>query len=79
MTGKLEVHLINDADAVWHKLWSVRLSLLAAVLEGVNAFLGYVVPDHPGPILAILAAGVSAAAAIARVIAQPALKKDSDD
>jgi hypothetical protein len=70
--------LIDDAGAVWHRLWSVRLALLAAALDGANVLLGYLVPAHPRQSLAILAGGVAMAAAIARLVAQPKLRNDDD-
>ena len=72
------MRLIDDAGRVWHRLWSVRLALLAAVLEGASVLLGYLLPPHPRMALSLLAACVSAGAALARVIAQPQLRKDTD-
>jgi len=72
------MHLIDDAGRVWHRLWSVRLSLLAAALGAADALAGFLMPAHPRLIVALAATGLSFAAAIARLVAQPKLRGDSD-
>ena len=61
--------LIDNAKA-WHKLWSVRLAILSALLGALEltAPLWHgVVPDH---VFAGLSTLTAAAAAVARVIKQ---------
>lgn len=70
--------LIDDAGRVWHKLWSVRLSLLAALLGAVDVALPFVAPSHRSVPFALLAAAVSLAAVLARLVTQPKLHKDDD-
>lgn len=63
---------IDDWKRQFPKLWSVRLSLLAAVLSalevGVNLYA-----TGSAPLIASGAMFVSLASAIARVIAQPSI------
>ena len=62
--------LIENWRAIWHRLWSVRLSLLAALLSAIEAGLSYWLSGQP-PVVALLGSGVSLGAAIARLVAQP--------
>ncbi|HEX7639320.1 MAG TPA: hypothetical protein VF457_13065 [Burkholderiaceae bacterium] len=74
----MRLALIDDAGRVWHRLWSVRLSVLAAVLGAADAALPFVAPAHASPAFSALVAAVSLAAAGARLVAQPALKGGAD-
>jgi hypothetical protein len=71
--------LIDDCRDVWHKLWSIRLSILAAVLAvcEILAALQPVLPLLPAFIppgmFAALSALVALAAAGSRVIKQEKL------
>jgi hypothetical protein len=67
--------LIEDAKAVWHKLWSVRLSLLAAAISTAQAAMDAANSGQARPAV-IAAAIIAAASAIARLIQQPALTGD---
>lgn len=67
--------LIADAKIVWYRLWSVRLALLSSILGGLNVFMSFVLAVQPSLWVAVLAAGVSAAAAFSRLVAQPKLHK----
>lgn len=63
--------LIEDWDKVLKKAWSVKFSVLAAVLGGCEVGVSLVQPEGiPNGIFASIAAGVSLAAGIARLIAQ---------
>lgn len=63
---------IDDWKVQFPKLWSVRLSLLAAIASGIEtAFNLYA--TGTAPILVVGACMVSIAAAIARIIAQPSV------
>lgn len=65
------MRLIDDAGKTWHRLWSVRLSLAAGLLGAVDAALPFVAPEHASWRFAALTAGVSLAAAVARLVQQP--------
>lgn len=67
------LHLIQDAGRVWSRLWSVRLALLAGGLGALEVGLTYCAPEHASPLYAAGAALVSFAAAVARIVAQPAV------
>lgn len=71
--------LIDDARHVWHRFWSVRLSLIAAALGAVDAALPLIAPEGRGLRFALVTAGVSLAAAVARLVSQPKLHKEQDD
>lgn len=66
--------LIEDAGKVWHRLWSVRLSLLAAALGAADAAMPFIAPEHASPRFAAAAAAVSVGAALSRLVAQPRMK-----
>ncbi len=66
--------LIPDAGS-WHKLWSVRLALTAAMLSAIELILPLWSDAFPPRLFAILSTLVGVAAAIARVIKQPNLDK----
>jgi hypothetical protein len=62
--------LINDAKRVWHRLWSVRLALLAALLGAVDVAMPFVAPERASLPFAALSVVVSLAAALSRLIVQ---------
>lgn len=67
------MNLIADWRRKFPKLWSVRFALLAAVLSGVEVALPLFqdfIPRGPFAVLSLVAA---VAAAVARIVAQPAL------
>lgn len=63
---------IDDARAQFPKLWSVRFALLAAFASAVEAGM-HLYASGTAPILVVAAGLTSLGAAIARVVAQPAL------
>jgi len=65
--------LINDAKTVLLKAWSVRLALITALLSAAEVALPFFTDFIPPNTMAILAVITSASAAIARVVAQPAM------
>lgn len=71
------MQLIGDAKAVWHRLWSVRLSLLGALISTAQAAWDAYQSGQARPAV-IAAAIVAFASAIARLIQQPALTGASD-
>lgn len=66
---------IDDWKAQFPKLWSVRLSLLAALASAAEAGMHLYASGTP-PLLVIAAGCTSIGAAIARIIAQPAVTGD---
>lgn len=65
-----------DNASQWHRLWSVRLAILSAILGAIELSLPMwhgVVPEY---IFASLSTVTAAAAAVARVIRQEALHND---
>jgi hypothetical protein len=72
--------LIDDAKSTWHRLWSVRLNLLAVVICAVDTALPWVAPESGRSVrFAILTGVVSAAAAFARLVTQPKLHAGKGD
>jgi hypothetical protein len=74
------IPVIDDWRRVLRRAWSVRLIVLAAALSGLEAAIGVVSalsipPPIPPGVFASLAGLVSAAALVARFIAQ---KKDTE-
>lgn len=63
---------IDDWKAQFPKLWSVRLSLLAALASGIETGMNLYASNTP-PMLVIAAFLTSVGSAIARIIAQPSV------
>jgi len=66
------VKLIPEARRLWHKLWSVRLSLISAVLATSQTCIDYYTEGQPRLII-IGTALISIGSALSRVIAQDEL------
>ncbi len=73
------MNLIEDAKTVLLKAWSVRLALASATLSAAEVALPYFAPFMPPNVMAIAAALTSAAAVIARVIAQPKMREGAKE
>lgn len=72
--------LIDNARDVLLKAWSIRFILLAGALSGIEAILPELSAYFPPRTFTILSALCTAAALVARVIAQPvSLPKDKTD
>lgn len=70
----MKFELIEDWRAVARKAWSLKFSVLAALLGGLEVGVQLVQPAGiPNGVFAAIAAGVSLAAGIARLIAQTEL------
>ena len=67
------MQLIPNAKHIWHRLWSMRLILAATVVSVADELVAYLMPDHPTLHLALIAAGLSFAAAISRIVLQTRL------
>ncbi|MEK7945713.1 hypothetical protein WKR98_13230 [Pigmentiphaga sp. YJ18] len=72
------MRLIDDAHTVWHRLWSVRLALLSALFAAADVALPLWQGLLPARTFAAISTLLAVAAAIARVIQQPALRGDGD-
>jgi hypothetical protein len=74
------VNYIDDARTIWHRLWSIRLALLAAALNAALVVATMVLPEHTSLRVAgavgVLAFSSAVASAYARVVKQPALSGD---
>lgn len=66
--------LIDDWKQKFPKLWSVRLALLSALLGVAELTLPLFQSFIPPMTFAVLSVAASLAAAIARIVAQPALR-----
>lgn len=62
--------LIPDWRKLWLKLWSVKLSLVAAFLSGLEVAFSVWIENKPA-IFAGIAFVLSLGAAVARIVAQP--------
>ena len=65
--------LVKDAPK-WHRLWSVRLAILSALLGALELSLPLWQGIVPGNVFAALSTITAAAAAVARVVKQEALE-----
>jgi Kef-type K+ transport system membrane component KefB len=71
--------LIDDWKEVLQKAWSVKFSVLAALLGGVEVALAIIEPvGVPRGVFAALAGVVSTTAVVARILAQNELTKVPD-
>lgn len=69
------MNLIDDWRRKFHRLWSVRLALIAAVLSAIEVAINWWLSGKP-PLIVIGAGLFSLCAAIARVISQPRLNDE---
>lgn len=69
---------LDDDAKYWHRLWSVRISLLGAAFTGLwaalPAFQAAVSPIH----FALACVGVSIATVLLRLLDQPSIPKTGD-
>ena len=64
--------LVENWKSVVRRAWSVKLSLLAALLSGIEVAVGVWATGNP-PLFAGIAFVASIAAGVARIVAQPKL------
>lgn len=64
--------LLDDWPRLLRRAWSFRLAILAALLSAAEVALQFVAPAGGSGWFALAAALVSGAAALARLVAQPA-------
>lgn len=70
------MRLIDDAGRLWHKFWSVRLSLAAGIASAADA--GWQAhATGSTPIVSLASSAISFGAAAARMIAQPRARDGS--
>ena len=66
-----KLELIEDWRAVMTRAWSMKFSILAAILGGLEVGVQYVQPAGiPNGVFAGIASAVSLSAAVARLVAQ---------
>ena len=68
---------IDDWKAQFPKLWSIRLSLLAALASGIENGMNLYATGTT-PLLVLATSLIAVGAAIARVIAQPTVTGNGD-
>lgn len=68
---------IDDWKKQFPKLWSVRFALLAALASSVETGMN-LYATGTAPLLVVAAGLTSIGAAIARIVAQPALTQDGN-
>lgn len=72
----MKIQFVDDVGLVLRRAWSIRLILLAGVLSGAEVALPYIQPytydvvSIPPGLFAALSGFVSAAALVARTVAQ---------
>ena len=67
----MKFELIEDWQAVLRKAWSMKFSILAAILGGLEVGVQFVQPAGiPNGVFAGVASAVSLAAGISRLVAQ---------
>lgn len=62
-------------QAVLKRSWSIRFSVLSALLTGLDFAMPYLMPEHPTRLFVVLAGCAAAASAGARLIFQWNLHK----
>ena len=62
--------LIDDWKKILKKAWSVRLLVIAGLLSGVEIILPLLVDSFPRGLFAVLSFVFTAAAFVARIVAQ---------
>lgn len=67
------MNLIEDWQSLWHKLWSVRLALLSALLGVLELTLPHFQSFIPPMWFGVLSVIVGVAAAVARLVQQTTL------
>lgn len=70
--------LVRDAGQVARRSWAVRLSVLSAVLSGIEVYLNVMTSMRPSGRLAAAAALVSVGAAVARIVHQHSMSSSED-
>lgn len=75
----MAIALIDDWKVVLQKAWSVKFSVLSALLGGAEVAVAIIEPDGvPRGAFAALAAFVSMSATVARILSQQELSKAPD-
>jgi membrane protein YdbS with pleckstrin-like domain len=68
----MKLTLIEDAGRVWHKLWSVRLALVTALLSAAQAGWDAYTTGN-SPIMAWVTFAIAVLTAVSRLVAQPSV------
>jgi hypothetical protein len=72
------MRLVQDAKRIWHRLWSVRLALLSALLSAIESCMNYIATGQ-APVFVILAFFVSIGSVVARLVAQESLHESYEN
>lgn len=71
------MHLIDNAGQLWHRLWSLRFTLLASILSAAGVVATMALPPHTSLRVALavglLTLAASLASFYARLVKQPRL------
>jgi hypothetical protein len=67
------VRLVSEAGRIFRRAWSVRLSLLAAILTAIYAAWDYHVSGHTS-VVVLMTFFLNISAAVARIVDQPKLR-----
>lgn len=69
---------VYEWKRILKRSWSIRLALLAGLLTGAEAIVPLFFDSMPRNIFAALSFFVSAAAIVARIVAQPAMHNPNE-
>lgn len=72
----MRLMLIDDWRTILRHAWSIRLAILAALLSGVEIVLPLFADAFPRGLFAAMSFVATAAATVARLIAQPRMRGD---
>jgi hypothetical protein len=75
MTAKSKICLLNDWRRVFGRAWSIRFSLLAAVLAAAEVVVPLFGDVLPRGVFVLLAFVASISATVARIVAQPEMNR----
>lgn len=75
MTAKPKMCLLNDWRRVFGRAWSIRFSLLAAVLTAAEVVVPLFGDVLPRGVFVLLAFVASISATVARIVAQPEMNR----
>jgi hypothetical protein len=67
--------LLPNWKTIIRRAWSIRLAMLAALLSGIEIVLPFYADAFPRNIFAAMSFVATAAAVVARIIAQPEIHK----
>lgn len=69
--------LLIDSAHAWHRLWSVRMSILSSLLGTAACLLPALFPEMEPLPLSLLSVACSLGAVFARLVKQPSLHEEN--